>query len=55
MFLDPITAAVRDDGQVDWQSTVDATSYRIFRRQPGRQYGVAMAEALHALLQSLRC
>jgi len=55
MFLDPITAAVRDDGQVDWHSTVDATSYRIFRRQSGRQYGVAMAEALHALLQSLRC
>ena len=55
MFLDPIVATVRDDGQVDWQSTVDATSYRIFRRQSGRQYGVAMAEALHALLQSLRC
>lgn len=55
MFLDPITARVHDDGQVDWQSTVGETRYRIFRRQPGRQYGVAMAEALHALLQSLRC
>ena len=55
MFLDPITATVRDDGQVDWHSTVEATSYRIFRRQSGRQYGVAMAEALHALLQSLQC
>ena len=55
MFLDPITATVQDNGQVDWQSTVGATSHSIFRRQPGRQYGVAMAEALHALLQSLRC
>jgi len=55
MFLDPITATVRDDGQVDWQSTVDPTRFRMFRRQSGRQYGVAMAEALHALLQSLQC
>lgn len=55
MFLDPITASVREDGQVDWRSTVDATSYRIFRRQSGPQYGVAMAEALHALFQSLKC
>jgi hypothetical protein len=55
MFLDPISATVRDDGQVDWQSTVDASKYKIFRRQSGRQYGIAMAEALHALLQSLRC
>jgi len=55
MFLDPITAKVRDDSHVEWQSTVGETRYRIFRRQPGRQYGVAMAEALNALLQSLRC
>jgi hypothetical protein len=55
MFLDPITATVRDDGHVDWQSTVGTTSRRIFRRQPGREYGVAMAEALHSLLKSLRC
>ena len=55
MFLDPIRATVLDDGQVDWQSTVGETRYKIFRRQPGRQYGAAMAEALHALLQSLRC
>lgn len=55
MFLDPITAKAGDDGQVDWQSTVDDTKHRIFRRQPGRQYGAAMAEALHALLLSLKC
>jgi hypothetical protein len=55
MFLDPITATARDDGHVDWQSTVGETSYRIFRRQPGRQYGAAMAEALNALLRSLKC
>ncbi len=55
MFLDPISATARDDGQIEWHSTVDPTGYRIFRRQPGRQYGVAMAEALHALLQSLKC
>jgi pyrimidine-specific ribonucleoside hydrolase len=55
MFLDPITAKVREDGQVDWQSTVGATPYRIFRRQPGREFGAAMADALHALLQSLNC
>ncbi|MCX6134535.1 MAG: hypothetical protein NTU47_12035 [Ignavibacteriales bacterium] len=55
MFLDPITASVREDGQVDWQSDAGASRYRIFRRQPGRQYGAAMAEALHALLQSMQC
>lgn len=55
MFLDPITAKVGDDGHVEWQSTVDATKYRIFRRQPGRQYGLAMAEALDALFRSLKC
>jgi len=55
MFLDPITAKVLDDGYVEWQSTVGETPYRIFRRQPGRQYGAAMAEALQALFQSLRC
>jgi pyrimidine-specific ribonucleoside hydrolase len=55
MFLDPITAKVHEDGQVSWQSTVEKTGYRIFRRQPGREYGFAMAEALHALLQSLQC
>lgn len=55
MFLDPITARVHQDGQTDWQSTVDPTGNRIFRRQAGRQYGVAMAEALHALFQSLKC
>ena len=54
MFLDPITASVRDDGHVDWQSTVGATKNWVFRRQPGRQYGVAMGEALHALLQSMQ-
>jgi hypothetical protein len=55
MFLDPIAARVKVDGEVDWESTVDSTNYRIFRRQPGRQYGMAMAEALHALLMSLQC
>jgi pyrimidine-specific ribonucleoside hydrolase len=55
MFLDPITASVRDDGQIDWQSTVERTSLRIFRRQSGRQYGAAMAEALNALFKSLPC
>ena len=53
MFLDPITAKVRDDGQVDWQPSANSTPYRIFRRQPGRQYGIAMAEALNALFQTL--
>ena len=54
MFLDPIKAAMRDDGQVDWHPTTENTHHWIFRRQPGRQYGVAMAEALHALFQTLR-
>jgi hypothetical protein len=54
LFLDPISAKVRDDGRVEWQSTVDATKYRIFRRQPGRQYGLAIAEALNALFRSLK-
>ena len=53
MFLDPISASVREDGNIEWQTTLGSTDHRIFRRQPGREYGTAMGEALHALLQTM--
>lgn len=53
MSLDPITAAVRDDGFVDWQPAAEPTVHRIFHRQEGTGFGAAMAEALNALLRSV--
>ena len=55
LTLEHVAAAVQDNGQVDWKLSANATGYRIFRRQPSREYSAAMAEALHALLRSIRC
>ena len=48
--LDPIRATVDDDARVSWQATGEPSSVRLFGRKPGAGYGVAMAEALNALL-----
>ncbi len=55
MSLEPIVAAVRDDGIVDWQPVAEPAAHRIFRRQEGHGYGTAMTDALNALLCSLPC
>jgi pyrimidine-specific ribonucleoside hydrolase len=48
--LDPIEAAVGEDAQITWSETTSPTPHRLFGRRPGADYGVAMAEALNALL-----
>ena len=51
--LDPIEAAVGADGRVRWK-VVDTRSNRcIFGRQPGREFGAAMTEALNALFRGI--
>ncbi len=52
--LDPIRASVDDEGRVDW-AVADADTRRwLFARQPGREFGHAMTEALNALLRAMR-
>jgi pyrimidine-specific ribonucleoside hydrolase len=53
MDLVPITAAVTDDGVVEWKYIGNETAYRLFRRQPDGEYESAMTEALNALLCSV--
>ena len=50
--LDPISARVDDEGQVEWATDPDGSA-RLFRRVPGVAFGDAMAEALNALLKGL--
>jgi pyrimidine-specific ribonucleoside hydrolase len=51
--LDPIEATVTDDGQVHWQPVTKNTQNWIFGRRSGGNFGLAMAEALNALLRSI--
>lgn len=51
--LDPIQATVDDDGHVDWRGVAEPVSNRIFGRREGADFGVAMAEALNALLRTI--
>jgi hypothetical protein len=54
MKLIPIEASVTDDNEVAWRKTAETSKYRIFQREPGGEYDAAMAEALNALLRSIR-
>ncbi len=51
--LDPVRATVDDAGQVSWIESADPAAVRLFGREPGREYGEAMAAALNALLRTL--
>ncbi len=51
--LDAIRTSVDDEARVSWQLAEEATGRRLFGRQAGSAYGVAMAEALNALLRGL--
>lgn len=48
--LDPISATIDDEEKVSWKLAMEPATFRLFGRQPGPEYGVAMAEALNALL-----
>lgn len=50
--LDPIHATVDSEAFVSWEPTRGRTPHLLFGRKPGKGYGVAMAEALNALLRS---
>ncbi len=51
--LDPITATVDDAARVTWQPAAAPTPLRLFGRQPGVGYGLAMTEALNALFRAM--
>ncbi len=51
--LDPIQATVNDDARVDWRVVAEPASTRLFGRRAGVAYGLAMAEALNALLRAI--
>ena len=51
--LDPIRATVDDEARVSWQLAEEPGSARLFGRKPGADYGLAMAEALNALLRGI--
>lgn len=53
--LDTIQATVDDEGRVSWQTAGEPATVRLFGRKPGTDYGVAMAEALNALLRGIPC
>jgi pyrimidine-specific ribonucleoside hydrolase len=55
MALRPISASVKEGGEVVWRFSRRPTGYRLFLRDPGSEYGRAMSGALHGLLCSLRC
>lgn len=54
MRLLPIEAVVTEENEVVWKTSERVTGYQVFRREPGEQYGPAMAEALNALLRSIQ-
>ncbi len=54
MGLEPVEVAANDDGTTRWKPAQGASNIRLFRRQPGPELDAAMAEALNALLRSLR-
>ncbi len=51
--LDPISAAVSDDGKVTWEVDPSSSQAMIFGRKPDLEYGEAMAEATNALWRGL--
>jgi len=51
--LDPIRATVEDEGRVDWRAVAEPAGAWIFGRREGIGYGVAMAEALNAVLREI--
>jgi hypothetical protein len=53
--LEPVTIRIKNKDQLDWRLTTESTVHRLFRRNAGRDYGAAMAEALNALLRSMKC
>lgn len=55
MSLEPIAATISDGGVVTWRPAAEPAVHRIFKRQEGRGYGAAMAEALNALLRTIVC
>lgn len=53
--LDPIHATVDEEARVSWQVMKEYSPHRLFGRKAGTGYGVAMAEALNALLCGIAC
>lgn len=51
--LDPIRATVDDAARVSWRLTEEPATFRLFGRKAGTDYGLAMAEALNALLRGI--
>ena len=51
--LDPVRTTVDEEARVSWQPAEEPASVRLFGRKPGTGYGVAMAEALNALLRGI--
>lgn len=51
--LDPIHATVDEEARVTWHVAGEDAGWRLFGRKPGAEYGVAMAEALNALLRGM--
>ncbi len=51
--LDPIDATVNEEGQVQWRVTERETDTKLFGRKSDAGFGIAMAEALNALLRSV--
>jgi hypothetical protein len=51
--LDPIQVQVDAGAPIEWQLAERPTGVRLFGRQPGIEYGTAMAEALNALFRSV--
>jgi len=53
--LDTIRATADDEARVSWEVIAESSHVRLFGRKPGPDYGVAMAEALNALLRGIPC
>lgn len=53
MKLVPIEATITDENEVEWRITEKTSSCRIFQRESGGEYALAMTEALNALLQTI--
>ena len=51
--MEPVEVTVNDNGTTSWKP-VASSRIRLFRRTPGAAQDAAMAEALNALLASLR-
>ncbi|MCX6624471.1 MAG: hypothetical protein NTY38_26095, partial [Acidobacteria bacterium] len=52
--LEPVRVTVSDQGTTRWQPANGPSHIRLFHRQPGPELDAAMAEALNALLGSLK-